>query len=106
MSKMQIYFNHKSNKDAKAEIDTNFIDKFRGNMNLNLFPGYAQTVADMNNDFKQDLILVTKDNLKPDTPYFEIWTVESDFVFTKLSEYYPPESAKIYGQSLFADFGT
>jgi hypothetical protein len=82
---------------------TSFKEKFRGD--LDLFPGYAQTVADMNNDFKQDLILVTKDD-KSNTLKFEIWTVESDFVFTKLSEYYPPESVKIYGQSLFADFGT
>lgn len=66
-----------------------------------LFPGYAQTVADMNGDFKQDLILVTN---RLNKPHFEIWTVESDNKYTMLNEYDPPK-ADIYGQSLFADFG-
>ena len=93
----------KSDKDGTVEIiiDQTFNSYFKG---AKLLPGYAHTVADMDNDFKQDLILVTKSPTS-DKPHFEIWTIMTDRSYNKVSEYDPPSEANVYGQSLFADFG-
>ena len=72
--------------------------------NVKLMSGYAQTVADMNNDYQQDLILVTDTNNK-NVPHFEIFTIGQNNYYSLLEKYAPPEEAVVFGQSLFADFG-
>ncbi len=95
-SKIKCYF---LSDKFEIVLDKSFKNNF--GTDIKLFPGYAQTVADMNGDFKQDLILVTNRSNKL---HFELWTVESDNKFTLQNEYDPPEAYN-YGLSLFADFG-
>lgn len=73
---------------------------------LKLFEGFAQTVADMNGDFKQDLILVTHNNNQVDNlrPHFQVWTIYGDAKYYLINRYDPPVEAVVFGQSLFADF--
>ena len=70
---------------------------------VKLKTGYAHTVASVSGDFTQDLILVTDKNTG--IPHFVVMTIQSDSSYKQTDQYDPPTS-NVYGQSLFADFGT
>lgn len=73
-----------------------------------LLVGYAQSISDITGDLSADLCLTTK-KAQSDEMLFQILELNSlsnQYVYKE--SYVPPEpsSGFIYGQSLFADFGT
>jgi hypothetical protein len=71
-----------------------------------LFTGYAQSIADVNDDYMPDLLLTTKD--EHDNVLFQVLSMDSQTnQYMYLEKYSPPLAGtiKLYGQSQFADFG-
>lgn len=70
---------------------------------VQLYSGYAHSIADMNNDYKPDLILTTKSS--NNEILFNILANNPDNnQYENISLYTVPNPSYIYGQSLFADF--
>lgn len=70
-----------------------------------LLNGYASAITDVNNDYKPDLVLTSKDTTTK-SAMFEVWETVSDHtgLFSLSDEYSVPDTSFIYGQSIFADF--
>ena len=93
---LQKLYSNNGDVIGKIELDTP----------IKLYPGYAHSIADLDNDFKQDLILTSKGDDK--IPVFKVLSTSSENKYYLLEQYSAPgtaDSIKIYGQSLFADFG-
>lgn len=71
-----------------------------------LYPGYAHSLTDFNNDFTPDMLLVSKPP-KSDKLVYEKWMLDTlnlkrEYEFQ--GKYDAPPNMKHYGQSLYADF--
>lgn len=72
--------------------------------NDQVYVGYSHSIADMNDDFVADLIVAVK---RGDALWFQVLEIQPASSEYKLyQEYTVPDRAFVYGQSLFADFGS
>ena len=75
------------------------------NQQLTIYSGYAHSLTDLNNDFIPDFTLAVKRLM--DKVVFEQWIMDStsSVLYTQGATYDAPDLA-VYGQSIFADYGT
>ncbi len=68
-----------------------------------LFIGYANSLTDLDNDFRPDLLLNVQ--LATNKLGYEEWTMNNHSEYQFSRDYSAPDNVAVYGQSLFADFG-
>jgi hypothetical protein len=69
-----------------------------------LYNGFAHSIADVDNNLMQDLVLTVK-SANDETPIYEVWSLHSSNDYSMIDSYNAPPGLAFYGQSLFADFG-
>lgn len=113
--KLDLLVSVKDNKGAVARQILKFLEsgiiaqRKPQEIERELYPGYASSLTDLNNDFTPDLVMTTKDG-HDGSMVFEEWVMDTntanrDYEFYK-SYGVPGGSDQMahYGQSLFADF--